>query len=227
MNPLSKIYNFALDILFPSICISCKNHVSADDNGPICPECLSGVRIRRVPAINSDLVAVFSICDYNDSVVKELVHAFKYDKILSIEKTFGKLIENFFDGIAIEKIVDANNALVVPVPLHAQKHRKRGFNQSEIIASLVSKQTRIPLNAGVIRRIKNTKPQMSLRNEKEREENIKGAFASQIEDHEILKDKDIILVDDVYTSGNTTREAAKVLRKLGAKQILIFVIART
>jgi len=113
--------------------------------------------------------------------------------------------------------------MIVPVPLHIKKLRQRGFNQSAILARALKKKWRIPLNYFLLKRAKFTLTQTGL-DKKEREKNIKGAF--EVTSAKDVKDKNIILVDDVYTTGATVNECAKTLRKAGAKDVAILTLAR-
>lgn len=104
---------------------------------------------------------------------------------------------------------------VIPVPLHSQKYRARGFNQAQVLAEGIGRELNIPVLTGVVGRNKSTIAQKNL-NDKERQENIKNAF--KIIDNEV-KLKKILLVDDIYTTGSTMDALARVLRENGVKEI--------
>ena len=111
----------------------------------------------------------------------------------------------------------------MPIPLHITRQRQRGFNQSEVLAAIVAKYLELPL-VKALKRIKKTKPQIDLPQEL-RAQNIKGAFLVEERVH-ALKGKSVILVDDVYTTGATMKEAAKILKRAGAKEVTGLVIAK-
>lgn len=168
---------------------------------------------------------IFSIGSYTDPHLRRLIYGLKYDKIRSISQIFARLIKKSLAGVNLEKIFATKEPIVIPIPLHRKKEKQRGFNQAEIIAQALSNEIKAPLEKNMLTRIKNTAPQMSLKDPKERAENIKNCFALNGSCTE-LADKDIIIVDDIYTSGATIKEAAKVLRKIKPKSITAFVIAR-
>ncbi|MCI8428961.1 MAG: ComF family protein [Lachnospiraceae bacterium] len=108
----------------------------------------------------------------------------------------------------------------VPIPLHASRKRKRGFNQAELLSKELSKRSGIPTDAGLLKRVKKTHVQKEL-NDQERLTNLKDAFS-------VRKGKvpcqNIILVDDIYTTGSTMDAAAKILKKHGAKKVYFICI---
>jgi ComF family protein len=113
--------------------------------------------------------------------------------------------------------------LIVPVPLHAERLRWRGFNQSLILSRAVGQARQIEVDPFLLERIRPTVPQTQL-SESERRANVHGAFA--VVAPERLKGKRILLVDDVYTSGATVEECAKVLCRGGAAVVDVFTLAR-
>lgn len=112
--------------------------------------------------------------------------------------------------------------LIVPVPISWSSLKQRGFNQAELLARQISKNLGIPYDPGVIRRIKDTPSQTGLTKE-ERERNLLSAF--QVSHKHIVKNKNILLVDDVYTTGSTCRECTKVLLEAGAKRVCVITWA--
>ncbi|MFH2011812.1 MAG: ComF family protein [Pseudomonadota bacterium] len=112
---------------------------------------------------------------------------------------------------------------LIPVPLHFKRLRERGFNQALSLAKYIGKKHGIPIDYMSLKRIKWESPQINL-SKKEREENVKGVFF--LRDKNRLKDKSILLIDDVYTSGATVNECAKVLRKAEACKVDVLTLAR-
>ena len=113
--------------------------------------------------------------------------------------------------------------VIVPVPLHRNRLRNRGFNQAQILAEVVSKKFGIPV-ASVLTRTKDTVPQFNLGREL-RQDNVKDSFAVR-SDLDTIKNKTIVLIDDVTTTGSTIGECAKVLKNNGAKEIWALVLAK-
>lgn len=224
-----------LDFVLPPVCILCGSHLSRQEKivcrgcwdslavlpSPFCPGCKSslakGDLSCRICFSKSNLCAVRSMGVF-DGHFQKLVHGFKYQHKMSLGKRLGRALGEklFQDEVA------ARFDCVVPVPLHSARKRERGFNQSEILAQQISEATDLPLLKKVLKRIRNTKDQTKLTPE-ERIENVKGAFA--LKDQEIIKQKKIILVDDVMTTGATLGECAAVLTKAGAKRVMGATIA--
>jgi ComF family protein len=117
--------------------------------------------------------------------------------------------------------------MVVPVPLHARKQRERGFNQSEFIARAalkLMKDDRLRLSSGTLARRRETQSQIGL-SRHGRRENIRGAFA--VTKPKEVAGREVLLVDDVFTTGTTVSECARVLRRAGASKVYVATVART
>jgi len=163
---------------------------------------------------------------------KELLYIFKYEGIIRktilkykfqegsyLYKTFVNFIlknQKFFEFI---KSYDT----IVPVPISKKRYKERGYNQSYLIAKEISKKTKLELQNRCIIKSKNVIEQSKL-NKEEREKNIKGVY--EIIDKENLQNKRIILVDDIYTTGNTVNECCRILQKAQPKSISVIVIAK-
>ena len=148
--------------------------------------------------------------------VENAVYAMKYQNRRIYGQTFGKeMAEHFLSYLWERKIT-----LIVPVPLHSRRKRKRGFNQAEIVAKVLSESTGIAMDAGAVKRIKATSPQKEL-GDKGRKRNIRGAFAVQ----KNVKGENIVLIDDIYTTGSTLDEAARVLKKAGAENVYFLTVS--
>ena len=161
---------------------------------------------------------------------KELLYIFKYEGIIRktilkykfqegsyLYKTFVNFIlknQKFFEFI---KSYDT----IVPVPISKKRYKERGYNQSYLIAKEISKNTKLELQNRCIIKSKNVIEQSKL-NKEEREKNIKGVY--EIIDKENLQNKRIILVDDIYTTGSTIDEAARVLLENGAQTVYFLCI---
>jgi ComF family protein len=214
-------------------CLECK---ILNDYGEFCDNC----------QIKYSLKGILIAGNYDDEIlsclIKTLKYKFSFDiaKILStflflfleekINKTKINLndIRNFLNkeklGIFKKSPLffnDFKNTVIIPVPLHKKRENWRGFNQSELIASNISKFFKIPLLSN-IERVIHKKPQAKL-NEKERKRNIKNCFVWRGEN---LNQKNIILIDDVVTTGSTLNECARVLKKAGAGEIWGLVLAK-
>jgi len=120
------------------------------------------------------------------------------------------------------------SVLVVPVPLFARKLRQRGFNQAELIARVALKgiaaKDKYALSADVLDRTRETQSQIGL-TRYQRREDLRGAF--RVKDHAKISGREVLLVDDVFTTGTTASECARVLRRAGASRVWVAIVART
>jgi len=152
-----------------------------------------------------------SITDYSyhNPLLQKAIHAFKYKFVKDLAEPLSKLLL---------KRIDFDYDFIVPVPLHSKRLRWRGFNQAELLARAINNQKVV--NALV--KTKNTKPQMELAG-RQRKENIKNTFQCLVS----LKNKTILLIDDVETTGSTLKECKGVLLKAGAKEVYCLTLAKT
>ncbi len=195
----------------PPFCPKCSRHIASDLKGIRCKECMY-----RYPAFDF----AWAACCYNNTI-RELIHLFKYKQKTALRKLFSNLIISFIKEYNLD-IAQFN--VIVPIPLFSTKLRERGYNQSLLIAKILSDQFKIPVLDNNLVRVKNTKSQ-SLLDRKERWTNIKGAF--KIKNPLIFSDKRILLIDDLLTTGATTSEAANVLKDNGAEIVGVLTLAVT
>jgi ComF family protein len=154
-----------------------------------------------------------------ENKLREAIHLFKYYRNSLLALPLGFLLAKHGSGILTTHDYD----IIFPVPLHPRRLRQRGFNQALMLARQVGKIWGIEVDFGRLQRIRPTYPQTALK-EKERMRNVKGAFMYTGKN---LHQKTILLIDDVYTSGSTVNECAKVLKKNGALRIDVLTLART
>ncbi len=113
---------------------------------------------------------------------------------------------------------------IIPIPLSKERFKKRGYNQSELLACELSQLIDIPTNTEIVERIKNTETQTKL-SFVERQENLNGAF--KVTSRAKVKNKSFILIDDVLTTGSTVSHCAEVLKRAGAKAVYVLTVATT
>lgn len=157
-----------------------------------------------------------------DGELRELIHLLKYDQVHPAASFLGGMLAS-----AIAKLQLSHDVLVVPVPLHASKRRQRGFNQAELIAHSALKamhDKHFQLCTNVLQRIKPTVSQIGLTRH-QRQENLRGAF--KVAHLNKVSGRDVLLVDDVMTTGTTAAECARVLRRAEAKNVWVATAART
>jgi ComF family protein len=200
----------------PPYCPLCGHLLDAGDNH-LCETCLKKrPRIRKVRAALA-----------YQGLVPAIVPLFKYQARLSLARFFEPLM---YDAFA-QYFAGSDVHLVVPVPLHPRKLRHRGFNQSFLLARGFEQRHRDihgtppmwQMDTRSLKRVRHTRPQTGL-DTAVRRKNLKNAF--QVTDPGRVKDAHILLVDDVYTTGATCNEAAKVLLKAGACRVDALVLAR-
>ncbi|MEW6185536.1 MAG: ComF family protein [Thermodesulfobacteriota bacterium] len=150
-------------------------------------------------------------------VLADALQRFKYHGDISLAGVLGSLWKRIsLNGNSFEA--------VIPVPLHRARLRQRGFNQSLLLGKSLGKMHKIRVLSDALQRIRNTVPQVDL-GLSERARNVRGAFA--VSRPKEIRDKDLILVDDVFTTGATVNECAKVLKRSGARSVFVLTLART
>lgn len=230
--------NFLLDILFPKKCAGCGREgkyfcdVCISDilqTDLICPQC-GNLSIGGLTHPNCErefaLDGLWSLGVYQGSL-KKAIRYLKYEPVLvrDFALVLAGLIMDYwiiYQPYIYEEIKKSKRWTVVPVPLHWYKENKRGFNQSSLIGQLLSRKLGLGYSEG-LKRTSYTKPQVKLKRG-ERKENIKNAFSfnSQFS----IVNSQILLVDDVWTTGSTLKECCYVLKKAGAKKVWAITLAR-
>lgn len=231
---IKKIRDSILDFILPIFCAGCGKEgewlckeceevikISSAQFCPVCKANTIGGRACNKCNSKSYLSALISAGFYHDKILRGLIASFKYHNAREVIKNLEKFIFRFFCKI---NLVFDRDAIIVPVPLHRRKKWARGFNQAEIIARFLNKRFDLKIDNDIIKRTINTEEQAKIKKIGKRSENIKDAFA--IVNKKDAKGRSFILVDDVYTTGATMQECAKVLRESGAEKIVGFVVAR-
>jgi ComF family protein len=152
--------------------------------------------------------------------LREAVHRWKYEGKIHLSPLFGEWMVKCFFQHWETNLFD----LLIPVPLHPQRLRERGFNQALLLARELSLRTGIPCRKRVLEKRKPTLPQVNLSG-RERERGVKGAF--HLAEGKEVREKVILLIDDVYTTGTTANECSKVLMAGGAKRVDVLTLAHT
>uniref|UniRef100_UPI004057216F double zinc ribbon domain-containing protein n=1 Tax=Agathobacter sp. TaxID=2021311 RepID=UPI004057216F len=154
---------------------------------------------------------------YKGSMKKSL-YRFKYSNKREYAHFFAKeAVRLYGDWIRQRRI-----NLIVPIPMYARKKRKRGYNQAECFAKVLSVLTQIPMDAKLVERVKDTTPQKQL-NRQERKNNLKNAFQTR---KSIVQYKyRILIVDDIYTTGSTAETVMECLKEAGAESLQVLSIA--
>lgn len=152
-------------------------------------------------------------------LVRNLIHDFKYNQREYLRRPLARWLADTLDDPRMTATpIDA----LIPVPLHAMRQRERGYNQAQLLAELLAAEYHFPL-VQTLRRIRHTHTQTSF-DRAERMENLHDAF--QVSDNAAVQNKNLVLVDDVLTTGSTLNECARVLRQAGAASIRAICVAR-
>ncbi len=229
------------DVLFPPLCLGCSRVLPDNPGAVFCPDCsnqitfLTGGRCPVCGMIFPDSPSGDHLCGscieqrpwftcaraiaaYEGSVL-EAIHRFKYGHDITTGSRLARFMADFdFSGMNWSCF-----DLILPVPLHIKRLRERGFNQSLILARTLGEKYGIRVDFSLLKRRKFTLTQTGL-DKKEREKNTKGAF--EVVHPGRLNGKNIILVDDVFTTGATINECARTLKKAGAEEIAVLTLAR-
>jgi ComF family protein len=233
-----NIQNTSLESIFkiemsPFLCPGCIEKFSPISS----PFCLQCGKIFKSPVSENHLCSsciqnkrpyqrVRSACLHKGSLM-EAIHQFKYAGKIQLARPLGRILfwayKKYFHDVMMD--------VIVPVPLHASKFRARGFNQSQLmlaqwpdfLAPADPSELLIDFHGAIIDRKKKTESQTGLGREK-RKFNVKNAFS--VLQPEAIRGKQVLLVDDVYTTGATTEECAKLLMKSGARDVHILTLAR-
>lgn len=232
-----------LDLVYPRLCVLCHKYIMPTEaRAPLlCGECWSAIIANRPPFCAKCSRPLQSFQDifcghcrqtsvyfdqawaaaiYNENL-RRLIHLFKYGGKTSLRLLFGDLILTF---IRTYHVPVQEFDFIVPVPLYHVRYRERGYNQARILAEIVSKAFEIPVLTQGLQRIRNTKNQARL-SPKERWTNIDGAFKMRTLNFVI--DRNILIVDDLFTTGATASEIARVLKAAGAKKVSVLTLAIT
>jgi len=161
-----------------------------------------------------------------DGGLRDLIHLLKYQQVRPAAAVLGRMLGEAIPNI--ERLIPAGTIAVVPVPLHERKQRQRGFNQSELIArsalKCVARPERFEMVTRAIERTRETGSQIGLTRH-QRRENLRGAF--MVTEPARVANRQILIVDDVFTTGTTVSECARVLRRAGASRVWVATVART
>jgi ComF family protein len=236
---LKKFINGLINLIYPARCIVCKRYILDKDKQKfICDLCQSTIK-KNIPPFckycsrhiddGSSICKeckdktfyfdeAFSSCVYEDPL-REIIHQFKYN---------GKdYLGRFLAGLLIEfintyKLPMKDFDFIIPIPLYPSKLRQREYNQALILAEYIAKEFKLKLLKDALYKIRNTPAQAEL-DSQQRWKNISDCF--RVNPKISLKDKNILLIDDILTTGATTSEAAKTLKSKGARKVTVLVLA--
>src|SRR6201996_1243427 len=235
---VTRLAKATLDMLYPPTCLACR--AATDRHGALCPRCWNMMRFIERPfcerlgtPFEHDLGQVLispqamadppafsrarAVARFEDGPARTLVHRLKYSDRAELSRP----IASWMARAGADILADAD--LLAPVPLHALRLWRRRFNQAAALATEVSRGTGKPCDLTALRRVKATVSQVGL-SRAQRAENVQGAF--RIADSGVVRGLNVVLIDDVLTSGATANAASRALLRAGAKQVDVLVFAR-
>ena len=218
-----------LDFFFPRWCLGCRQ-----EGAFLCPSCLTGLPHLLPPLCpRCGQPQALDICPFCrewrlsidairspyrfEGVVRQAVVLFKYHNLRALAPTLAGLLKDYLDSHPLPF------EAVLPVPLHPRKQRQRGYNQSGLLARELSRLVGMPVMDGAIKRLKATPPQARAQRREERRANVTNAFFCQERGPE---GRNLLLVDDVCTTGATLDACAQALKKAGAKAVFGLTLVR-
>jgi len=241
-----QLLESVFSVLFPSECRLCQTSLNEISRIPVCRECLAEIRPTRVPQCilcgdrlppatllmgdgrcwtcrdsAPEFDRALSFGEYLAGL-RGLIHLLKYEGVTPVAAPLGRMLARTMTELAGS--ADAA-PLVIPVPLHKSRRRSRGFNQAELLARAAVRHLPLKLEVlnGALVRQRDTVSQVGLSRE-ERIQNVRDAF--RVAQPSRVKGRDILLVDDVMTTGTTLSECARVLKRAGAQRVWAATVAR-
>ena len=236
---ISTVANQLRDLILPPTCLACD--VQVGEQGMVCASCWSNIRFIERPfcevlgipfsydlgngALSAQAIADLPVFDSARSVVlyddvpRKMVQGLKFSNRTELAPWMAKWMIRASDGML------ANDAVIVPVPLHRWRLIGRRFNQSAELARAVGLETGLRYCPEILTRIRATRQQVGL-GLKERQRNVQGAFRVPVDQQIHVKGSNIVLIDDVFTTGATLRACARALRRKGAERIDCLTFAR-
>ncbi|MDP2629428.1 MAG: double zinc ribbon domain-containing protein [Candidatus Harrisonbacteria bacterium] len=214
---LKQLSTLFLDLLFPRLCVHCKREF--DSEGALCQSCLRLVPLHHGPSQTKPFI-LYGASSYQNPVLKTLVLELKFKRNRETLLNISTLLSQYIKNLKLERY-----DFLLPVPVSSKTMKVRSFNQAQLIADMI--RPFLPsatYSKNLLLRLKHRPSQSAMKSFEGRWENIEGSFA--LSEPALFKDKAILLVDDVYTSGATIQELRKLLKGSGARRIDAFVLAR-
>lgn len=240
-----EIWEGLFDLVYPPRCLVCHTWM---ERGCFCDGCIDKIEKVAPPFCGRCGLPInegHPLCErcekrmepaYNWSqtlgryggALREAIHRFKYDGKTALAEPLGTLLARSLDSPPSPLLTSPGGDplkfdLIVPVPLHPSRYRHRGFNQAELLARVVSRERKWPIDTAGIRRVRHTRTQ-ALLVRSERTDNVRGAFLCSPPQR--YTGQSVLVLDDVLTTGSTLDEVARTIRQAGAERVCIVALAR-
>lgn len=244
MNYPQYVSKWLLDIVFPIRCIGCGIFPPSQKKTYLCQGC-----IRQIPINNSGecigckqkslLGKTCRICkksnwldqlliasDYKNDLVVKAIKTFKYRFIQEMAEPLSIILKKYITRLNKDNkfSILSDSPIIIPIPLHSLRLNWRGFNQADLIAKLFAQSIQTNTHTDIITRIKKSKPQADIKQKDDRLKNLKYKF--RVTGSSKIKNKTVILIDDICTTGATLNECARILKEAGAQKVVGLVVAR-
>ncbi len=208
--------HWLINLFFPPKCVLCRN-ILLDNETDFCNHCrIHGPEFTKAKSSISFVAGWTTVWYYTDDVRKSILR-YKFGNKRYYSAAYGRAL-----GMKIIEDLPADIDFVTWVPVSFQRKLKRGYDQVELLASVISKEIPIQMKS-TLKKIRNTRPQSSINDESQRKANVLGAY--KVIDAEFVNGKRILLLDDVLTTGATVSECAKTLMVAGAKEVYFASVA--
>lgn len=213
-----KIKNLFLDLFFPKKCLGC-----GKSDTYLCENCFKQIQIIPITERQKDvcLDRMISATNYANPLIRELIKNFKYRFVQELSEPLSQLLIKTLE--TFDTSLKIFNFIVIPIPLHEHRLRYRGFNQAELLAKQVANHFNLAIETNILKRIALTSPQANIKDINKRKNNIENVFSIV---SSAVEGRNILLIDDVATTGATLIEAAKALKSNGAREIWALVVAK-
>jgi len=205
------LFNHIIEIIFPERCMGCgkRSHI---EKYCFCTDCV----VHITPAAQPNKY-VISLARY-EGPVRNAIYSFKYERKKWLGRIFARWMNDFLSAHP-----EISFDIIIPVPLHFVREFRRSFNQSWLVAYHLGKFTKKQAAANLLIKTKNNPSQTNL-NSTQRKQNVKGLY--KVKKPALIKDLNVLVIDDVYTTGATAEEVYRTLKNSGATQVYILTIAR-
>lgn len=248
---LKSVNRWCLDLMFPKHCLGC-----GQEGSYLCPDCFNSLPVslcancficgQRSPSgracdscrrrTKTALTGILVAANWKNLLLRQIIYEYKYRFVKELADPLSRLMANFLETSLPESWQarqadhSTDSPILIPVPLHGRRFAWRGFNQAELLAQKISPYLNVSPTRNILFRSRHTLPQRATKTQTERTANIKNAFALMpnfnTAKNNFLKNKVVILVDDICTTGATFEDCARALKPLNPKEIWGLVVAR-
>lgn len=211
------LFEKIISFFFPKVCGICKNKINENYTCEKCSNILQYTMERElcVRNLNGCVDLQISLFMYKN-LIRNKILEMKFDGKAYIADSFAELMYK----VLKEKSIEFD--IIIPVPIYIKRYRERGYNQSELLSKFISRKLNVKNKTRVLLKIKNNKPQSTL-DKDTRMKNVINVY--RVKSNKSIQRKRVLLVDDIYTTGATANECAKVLKEAGALKVICITIA--